>query len=119
MSDPTKSSKSWLINLVLLAAAALIFVVCLTIGGPSASDDPSAESFIGTDTTAVTSIEEAHPNYEPWFSQIFAPPSSEVESGLFALQAAIGAGIFGYVLGALRRRRTSPTATPGTGADHS
>ncbi|CAN5123813.1 hypothetical protein BH11ACT6_BH11ACT6_48740 [soil metagenome] len=117
MSDKSKSSKSWLINLGLLAVAALIFVVSLTVGGPSASDDPSVESFIGTDSAAVTSIEEAHPGYEPWFSQIFAPPSSEVESGLFALQAALGAGIFGYALGALRRRRTTQTAAPGTGAD--
>jgi cobalt/nickel transport protein len=104
-----------LINLSLLAAAALIFVVCLMVGAPA--DESSEESFVGTDTTAVTSIEDANPDYEPWFRQIFAPPSSEVESGLFALQAAVGAGIFGYALGALRRRRTAPAVAPGTGDD--
>lgn len=113
MSDSPKSSRSWLINLGLLAAAALIFIVCLTIGQSMAGDE-SEESFVGTDTTAVTAIEEGHPDYEPWFAQVFAPPSSEVESGLFALQAALGAGVFGYALGALRRRRGSESGVGGS-----
>jgi cobalt/nickel transport protein len=112
MSENPKSTRSWLINLGLLAAAAAIFVVCLTIG-QSASGDESEESFVGTDTTAVTAIEEGHPDYEPWFAQVFAPPSAEVESGLFALQAALGAGVFGYALGALRRRRGSESSVGG------
>jgi len=112
MSDAPKSSRSWLINLGLLAAAALIFIVCLTVGQSMAGDE-SEESFIGTDTTAVTAIEDDHPDYEPWFAQVFAPPSAEVESGLFALQAALGAGVFGYALGALRRRRGSETSVGG------
>lgn len=98
------SSRSWLINLGLLGVAAAIFIGCLTIG-QSVSTDDSGESFVGTDTAAVTSIEDDHPDYEPWFAQVFAPPSAEVESGLFALQAALGAGVFGYAFGALRRRR--------------
>ena len=35
----------------------------------------------------------------------------EVESGLFALQAAIGAGILGFVLGTFRERRKRSTET--------
>jgi cobalt/nickel transport protein len=96
----------------------VIFVVCMVLGGGAASNDAAEEAFVGTDTTAVTSIESSHPDYEPWFSQMFAPPSAEVESGLFALQAALGAGVFGYALGALRRRRTTPDVFPGTGDDH-
>ena len=38
--------------------------------------------------------------YEPWFDSFFSP-AGETESGLFALQAALGAGVLGYVLGAL------------------
>ena len=43
---------------------------------------------------------------------MFSPGSSEVESGLFALQAALGGGVLGYALGRLRSRRTTPAAPP-------
>jgi cobalt/nickel transport protein len=117
MSDSPTSLRGTAINLGLLAAAGLIFVACLLIGGRATSDGAAEESFVGTDTTAVTSIEDNHPDYTPWFEQIFAPPSAEVESGLFALQAALGAGVFGYALGALRRRRAAPAAGSGAGDD--
>jgi cobalt/nickel transport protein len=38
----------------------------------------------------------------PWFSSIYQPPSGEIESLLFALQAAIGSLIIGYFLGYYR-----------------
>jgi cobalt/nickel transport protein len=37
--------------------------------------------------------------YQPWFQSIYTPPSGEIESLLFALQAAIGSIIIGYFLG--------------------
>ncbi len=40
--------------------------------------------------------------YQPWFQSIYKPPSSEIESLLFALQAAIGSLIIGYFLGYYR-----------------
>jgi cobalt/nickel transport protein len=40
--------------------------------------------------------------YIPWFQSIYTPPSSEIESLLFALQAAIGSLIIGYFLGYYR-----------------
>jgi cobalt/nickel transport protein len=40
--------------------------------------------------------------YVPWFQSIYTPPSSEIESLLFALQAAIGSLIIGYFLGYYR-----------------
>lgn len=80
------------------------------------------EPFSGADAQAESSITEDHPDYVPWFSSLYEPPSSEVESGLFALQAALGAGVLGYALGVLRTRRrrelgadagATPTSTSG------
>lgn len=100
MSDKARSRNSILVNAVLVAVILAVVGLCMLVGSGSGS---SAEpSFVGTDSAAVASIEAS--GYQPWFGQVFAPPSAEVESGLFALQAALGAGVFGYALGALRRR---------------
>ena len=40
----------------------------------------------------------------PWFSSFFEPASGEIESLLFASQAALGAGIVGYYIGATRTK---------------
>ncbi|MCX6675234.1 MAG: energy-coupling factor ABC transporter substrate-binding protein [Methanothrix sp.] len=40
--------------------------------------------------------------YIPWFQSIYQPPSGEIESLLFALQAAVGSLIIGYFLGYYR-----------------
>lgn len=53
--------------------------------------------FSGSDDAASVQIEST--GYHPWFSSIWEPPSGEIESFLFALQAAIGAIIIGYVFG--------------------
>lgn len=53
--------------------------------------------FAGADSSAGPVIEET--GYKPWFSSIWEPPSGEIESLLFATQAAIGALIIGYVIG--------------------
>ncbi|MHB1473314.1 MAG: energy-coupling factor ABC transporter substrate-binding protein [Dermatophilaceae bacterium] len=71
------------------------------------------ERFIGTDTAATTQIEQDHPAYKPWFTPLFTPPSGEIESGLFAVQAALGGTVLGYTIGALRsRRRTEASDQP-------
>jgi cobalt/nickel transport protein len=41
-------------------------------------------------------------SYHPWFDSVWIPPSPEIESLLFALQAAFGAVIIGYFLGYYR-----------------
>lgn len=61
--------------------------------------------FGGADGQAQDAITESHPDYQPWFSPIYEPPSEEVASGLFALQAAIGAGVVGYYFGVVRTKR--------------
>ena len=52
----------------------------------------------GADVAASSKIGEIS-DYKPWFSPIWRPPSSEIETFLFSLQAAIGAGIIGYIAG--------------------
>ncbi|BDH79686.1 MAG TPA: energy-coupling factor ABC transporter substrate-binding protein [Methanothermobacter sp.] len=53
--------------------------------------------FGGADDKASQIIEET--GYKPWFEPIWEPPSGEIESLLFAVQATIGALIIGYVFG--------------------
>jgi cobalt/nickel transport protein len=53
--------------------------------------------FGGADGAAGEAVEET--GYEPWCNSLWEPPSGEIESLLFAVQAAIGAIIIGYVLG--------------------
>ena len=55
--------------------------------------------FGGSDDQAGAVIEKIDPSYKPWFSNIWEPPSGEIESLLFALQAAFGAGVVGYGVG--------------------
>ncbi len=56
--------------------------------------------------------------YQPWFSSIYQPPSGEIESLLFALQAGIGCLIIGYFLGyyrAMAKVKTEKAALEGDG----
>lgn len=63
---------------------------------------PSGAEFGGTDATANDMLQA-----EPWFKPIFSPGdiSGELESGLFALQAALGGIVFGFVVGRFARGR--------------
>ncbi|MGB3828847.1 MAG: energy-coupling factor ABC transporter substrate-binding protein [Ornithinimicrobium sp.] len=103
-------SKSRTTTVALLVAIVVIVVGALVIGGQVSKD--SDTSFGGSDSAATAAI--ADTGYEPWWQPIttLAP---EVESGLFALQAAIGAGLLGYFLGTLRERRRHPVADPTDG----
>ena len=55
--------------------------------------------FAGADDRAEKAISSIDANYKPWFKPLWTPPSGEVESFLFALQAAIGSGFVFYYLG--------------------
>ena len=79
-------------SLLLLALAAAIVVAPMVLPGIEGA-------FTGTDDVAGQAIEAARPGYTRWTEPLWSPPSKEVESTLFALQAAFGAGILGYVLG--------------------
>ena len=81
-------------NLLLLLAVIVLAVIPLII-------QPGAE-FSGADGQAEEAIQQISPSYEPWFHAIWEPPSGEIESLLFALQAAIGAGFIGYFIGFMK-----------------
>ncbi|MFF3757106.1 energy-coupling factor ABC transporter substrate-binding protein [Streptomyces sp. NPDC002185] len=85
--------------LLLLVAALAVLPVALGMG------DHKKEPFAGADAEAETAITELRPDYEPWFSPLYEPPSGEIESALFALQAALGAGVLAYYFGLRRGRR--------------
>ncbi|WP_298562126.1 energy-coupling factor ABC transporter substrate-binding protein [Streptomyces luteogriseus] len=89
------------INLVLLFLVAALAVLPLALG----LGDHKKEPFTGSDAEAETAITELKPDYEPWFSPLYEPPSGEIESALFALQAALGAGVLAYYFGLRRGRR--------------
>lgn len=82
-------------NLWLLAAVIALAVAPLLIHGKEAD-------FAGSDNQAEAAIGTLDPDYKPWAAPLWEPPSGEIESLLFALQAAVGAGLLGYYFG--RRR---------------
>jgi cobalt/nickel transport protein len=83
-----------LITLVVLSAFFAAFAYVSSTGNHEWSGaDNQAENVISKLTGDA---------YQPWFQSIYTPPSDEIESLLFALQAAIGSLIIGYFLGYYR-----------------
>ncbi len=80
---------------LLLAAGIVVFSIGIKQG----------DEFSGTDGQAQNAISEINPGYKPWFDSIWSPPGNEVESLLFALQAALGSGFIGYYFGARERKK--------------
>ncbi|REE97639.1 energy-coupling factor ABC transporter substrate-binding protein [Thermomonospora umbrina] len=97
------------VNLGILLVVLALAVAPLAMGAGDGKEEP----FTGADAQAETAIIENDPGYEPWFNPLYEPPSGEVESALFALQAALGAGVLGYYFGVVRtRRKLAATAAP-------
>jgi len=99
-SQTLSSGTVWL----LLGIVVLLAVVPLLL-------HPESE-FGGADGQAEEVITAINPDVEPWFEPLLEPPGGETESLLFALQAAIGAGVIGYFLGLKRgEARSVPRPT--------
>jgi cobalt/nickel transport protein len=98
-----------LVDVALLVGIVALFAVPLAAGWGLSGRAP-ADVYSGTDNAAVSAVERTDPGYRPWFEPLFRPSSPSVESGLFALQAALGAGGLGFVLGRLSGRRGAERA---------
>ncbi|MFZ5649176.1 MAG: energy-coupling factor ABC transporter substrate-binding protein [Bacillota bacterium] len=84
-------------NMLLAILVVALAVVPLTIH--------RGAEFGGADGEAEKVIAEVNPDYQPWFESIWEPPGGEIESLIFALQAAIGSGFIGYYFGYVRGKR--------------
>lgn len=82
---------------ILLAICVVIAVVPLILINDS--------EFGGADGQAEEVIAEINPEYEPWAESPIELPGGETESLLFALQAALGAGVIGFGFGYLIARK--------------
>lgn len=92
-------SRSTVVNILLVVAVVALFAVpVLFVPG----------EYTGSDGQAGEAIEAT--GYQPWFSPVWEPPSGEIESGIFAMQAAAGAGVLGYCIGVARTRSREKAA---------
>ena len=90
----TKNTK---IVIICLALAVIIAVVPLLV--------LNGTEFGGADGAAEEAITKINPDYEAWADPVIEPPGGETESLLFCVQAALGGGVFGFVLGYLICRK--------------
>ena len=88
---------------IYIAGFAIIALLVIALLAYGATQD---WEFGGADDGAEGVVEEVDPGYEPWWNGIFGDYKlpGETESMLFALQAAIGAIIIGYFIGAYTRK---------------
>ncbi len=98
-------------NLLLLATVLVLSAAPLLLPMPKDLNEP----FAGADDRGKTAIVASHPEYKPWFTPLWEPPSGEIVNLMFALQGALGAGLLGYYIGFKRgqaqsRRRDSTDA---------
>ena len=90
-------------NLVLILGFFLLTAIPLFMSHKAKQD---GTLFMGTDDQAGKIINEIRADYMPWVHPLWKPPSAEIESLLFGIQAAIGAGLIGYCLGYHRAKHT-------------
>ncbi|MBI5483120.1 MAG: energy-coupling factor ABC transporter substrate-binding protein [Deltaproteobacteria bacterium] len=86
--------------LMIIAVVALVALPLWMVQKPAPGPDgKTVEIFRGADDQAKDIIGRIAPGYQPWIKPLMEPPSGEIGSLLFALQAALGAGFIGYYLG--------------------
>ncbi|MHB8123032.1 MAG: energy-coupling factor ABC transporter substrate-binding protein [Desulfuromonadaceae bacterium] len=88
-------------NLMMMTAVIVLMALPLWMVQKPAPgpDGKEVEIFLGADDQAKNVIGTIAPKYRPWFKPLMEPPSGEIGSLLFALQAALGAGFLGYWYG--------------------
>jgi cobalt/nickel transport protein len=97
-------------NGILLAIALLIVISPLVFARGSSNE---RSQFIGVDGRAEALEKTLNPGYKPWAFSLFTPPSHEIESLLFGLQASAGAAVIAYGFGYYRgKRRGKETDAP-------
>lgn len=94
MEKESKNKKLFKKNLILATLVVIIAIMPLLF--------LKNADFRGSDEKAQEQIGVIDANYKPWFSSIWEPPSAEIESLIFSLQAAIGSGIVCYYFGYLK-----------------
>lgn len=98
-------------DFILLLLAVLVALAPLLLPLPQ----ELAEPFAGADAQAEALIVATHPDYQRWFEPLWEPPSGEIATLLFALQAALGGGLLGYYFG-LRRGQSRRRERDGVNA---
>lgn len=99
-----KTSTGLMIGAVILLAVIPLFVHSRREG---------QEVFAGADGRAQSLIGELAPGYKTWAAPVFEPPSSEIATLLFSLQAALGAGLIGFYFGRARGRQEAAKKAQG------
>lgn len=87
-------------EILALAALVIFFGAFIAVNMSGEHDWSGADSKAEDVVAQITGGE-----YKPWYSPIWEPPSGEIESLFFSLQAAIGGLIIGYFLGYYRRAK--------------
>ena len=90
--------KVWQKNLILILLVVILTALPLWLC--------RGAEFGGADGTADELIAQSNPDYEPWFQPVLEPASGEIESMLFAMQAAIGSGIVCFILGRMTAKKS-------------
>ena len=85
--------KLWVKNTLLVILLLVIVTIPLLFMG--------GNEFGGSDDAGADAVSEVDADFVP----IAEPPSGEIESLLFCVQAAIGAGICGYAIGRLTSKK--------------
>ncbi|MDA8430456.1 MAG: energy-coupling factor ABC transporter substrate-binding protein [Geobacteraceae bacterium] len=92
-------------HILLFFVVALVAVPLMLIHKPATGPDgKEVEIFTGSDDQARNAVGTIDPSYKPWAKSLIVPPSGEIESLLFALQASLGAGFIGYWYGSASTR---------------
>jgi cobalt/nickel transport protein len=90
-------------NLLLLAAVIAVALIPLLLPVTREGREP----FTGVDSQAETLITTLHPEYKRWVTPWWEPPSAEIESLLWAVEAGLGSGLLGYYIGFKRGQAQS------------